>query len=100
MLNKILLSILLSYVSLSTSAATITYFEDKEVGSREFIAINSSQIYSIYYNEDDKILRAVYFAASQAPYVDFKVSSFEKAQDIIRKVYDMNDSSFIELEQD
>ncbi len=100
MLKKTILLILLGYWSVNLSAATLTYYTEKEIGDREYGALNTAEISTLYYEEDDKILQAAFLRGASHTTFNFKVNTLEEAQGIIKKVFDSNDSSFIELELD
>lgn len=89
---------LIGYWCVSLNAATLTYYTDKEVGEREYGAFNSAEISTLYYEEDDKILVVTFLRGSGNTTYNFKVNTFKEAQDIIKRVFDSNDSSLIELE--
>ncbi len=92
---KSLLIIICSILSHSVSAASIIYYESKEAGEVEFRILHSSFFTVIYYDESDK---EILIYNNNGGKSGFKVDTKEEALEIIRKIYDYNDKSFIELE--
>ena len=91
---KFLTLILVVFISQATQAASIKYYESEEASKVSFKVLNSENILSIDYDEDDKEL-SVWPTTGQR--YDFKVDSLNKAEEIIKKVFDKNDHSFITL---
>jgi len=75
-------------------AANIKYFESKTESKEYFKVINSKNINLIYYDEADKELDVWMNDGSN---YDFKVDSSDKANEIIIKLLDDNDNSFVTL---
>lgn len=92
---KLLVGIIMSMIFIS-NAASIMWYLEKEVGEREIIVLNSEFIRTIYYVEEDKMLKCINRPVQLL--VKFKVETLEEAKEIMKKVYDKNNNELIELE--
>ncbi len=75
-------------------AANIKYYESKTESKEYFKVISSKHIERIYYDEDDKEL-VVYM--TKGTNYEFRVESSDKANEVIIKLFDDNDSSLVIL---
>ncbi len=78
----------------SSYAANIKYYESKVESKEYFKVINSKHIEQIFYDEDDKELEVW---ISRGVSYNFEVKSSDKANQVIIKILDDNDSSFVIL---
>lgn len=98
-MRYILFFIIIMMISMPATAATIISYDNEKFGKNEVLAINSSQIYLSRYYEDDQIFKVWVGTGTVNLDFEFKVQTIEKAMEILKKIYDQNDPSFIELER-
>lgn len=96
-MKSFLIFIIIAMISVPATAATIISYDTEKSGKDELLAINSSQIYLARYYEDDQILKVWVGTGSVNLDFEFKVQTIEKAMEILKKIYDQNDPSLIEL---
>ncbi len=78
----------------STNAANIKFFENTAASEVQFTVITLNSIEKFEYDESDKEL-TVWFKNSK--FQDFEVDSLKQAEEIITKVLDTNDNTFVTL---
>jgi len=78
----------------TTNAASIKFYDNATESEVEFTVIPTMSIERFEYNEGDKEL-TVWLKGSK--FQDFKVESLKQANEIILKILDTKDNSFVSL---
>ncbi len=93
---KVIFILLISLIATSVNAASIIFYDSKKTGDVEFYTINTKQVVKINYDESEKEIHVIYTNGGGNTFI---VATSNEAIEIIKRLYDETDSSFIELER-